>query len=179
MTKREIQQQLQDNYFRFIKQINDLSDSDFLRSYNDKWTAGQQLDHIIKSVAPVNLALILPGFLLSIYFGKANRPSKSYEALVEKYKLKLEAGGRASSPFIPKGVSLNDREKLSKKLEALTLSLVKRVNTFSEEKLDLLILPHPLLGKLTLREMLYFTICHVKHHEKQTMQNLANSNIHS
>jgi hypothetical protein len=38
--------------------------------------------------------------------------------------------------------------------------------------LDLLILPHPLLGKLTLREMLYFTLYHVEHHEKQVLENL-------
>jgi len=44
---------------------------------------------------------------------------------------------------------------------------------FSEEDLDKLILPHPLLGKLTLREMMYFTIYHVQHHQRIVERNLA------
>jgi hypothetical protein len=45
--------------------------------------------------------------------------------------------------------------------------LARRVNRFSESELDQLLLPHPLLGKLTLREMVYFTIYHAHHHERQ------------
>ena len=30
--------------------------------------------------------------------------------------------------------------------------------------LDAVLLPHPLLGKLTVREMLFFTVYHVQHH---------------
>jgi hypothetical protein len=43
-------------------------------------------------------------------------------------------------------------------------TLNKRLKKYSEASLDELILPHPLLGKLTLREMLYFTIYHAGHH---------------
>jgi hypothetical protein len=69
MNKSEIRQRLQENHVRFIKQIADLSDQDFLRSTRGKWTAGQQLEHIVKSVRPVNLALIIPKFLLRLSFG--------------------------------------------------------------------------------------------------------------
>ena len=174
MNKSETLQQLRDNHARFIKLISGLSDSDFLHSNNGKWTAGQQLEHIVKSVRPVNLAFGLPLFLLKIVFGKANRASKSYDELVEKYHAKLAAGGKSSAPFIPKAVAQADREKLSKKLHALTNSLINRAESLSDNQLDIFILPHPLLGKLTLREMLYFTIYHVQHHEKQVMKNLEN-----
>lgn len=176
MTKGDIQQALRHNYSKFIKQINDLSDSNFLHSNNGKWTAGQQLDHIIKSVSPVNRALRLPSFFLRILFGKANRPSRGYDALVERYRQKLSEGGKAPAPFIPKPITVGDREDLSRQLHALINSLIERADSFSEEQLDTLILPHPLLGKITLREMLCFTIYHVQHHEKQVMQNLVNSN---
>jgi len=177
MKKSEIQQRLQENHHRFIKQIMDLPEADFLKSTNGKWTAGQQLDHLVKAVNPVNLALLLPGFLLKIVFGKANRASRSYDALVEKYQSKLAAGGKASAPFIPKPVAVGDREKLSKRLHALTASMVHRINSFSEAQLDTFILPHPLLGKLTFREMLYFTIYHAEHHEKQVLKNLENQPV--
>lgn len=40
------------------------------------------------------------------------------------------------------------------------------------DELDKYILPHPLLGKLTIREMMYFTIYHVEHHKKLTERGL-------
>ena len=42
--------------------------------------------------------------------------------------------------------------------------LIKRVQQYDENALDHYILPHPLLGKLTMREMLFFTIHHNFHH---------------
>ncbi|HEY3430804.1 MAG TPA: DinB family protein [Cyclobacteriaceae bacterium] len=172
MNKDEIQQQLLENYVRFIKQVSALPDAEFLYSNNGKWTAGQQLEHLMKSVRPVTLAFALPSFLMKLIFGKANRPSKTYDALVEKYQSKLATGGKSSAPFIPKAVSVGDKEKLAKQLLALVHSLATRTGKFSEEQLDVLILPHPLLGKLTFREMLFFTIYHVQHHEAQVLKNL-------
>jgi len=42
--------------------------------------------------------------------------------------------------------------------------LIKQINNWSEEKLDKCLIPHPLLGKLILREMLFFTNWHTQHH---------------
>lgn len=168
----ELQQRLKESHAHFIATLQRVSDIDFSKSVNQKWTAGQQLDHIIKSVAPVNQAFSIPEFVLKLSFGKANRPSRTYDQLVEKYRRKLTEGGRARGRFIPAPVSASQRVALINKLEKLTASLSKRIEGFSEEQLDLLILPHPLLGKLTLREMVYFTIYHVGHHEKQVAENL-------
>lgn len=168
----ELQQKLKESHVRFIGTINRVADGDFTKSVNQKWTAGQQLDHIIKSVAPVNLALALPAFVLRMSFGKANRPSRTYDQLVEKYRGKLNEGGRAPGRFVPASISISQRAALTSKLEKLVASLSARIEGFSEDQLDLLILPHPLLGKLTVREMVYFTIYHAGHHEKQVIDNL-------
>jgi hypothetical protein len=172
MNKDEILHRLHFSHARFINQITVLPDSVYVRSINSKLTPGQQLEHIIKSVSPVNLAFGLPGFLLRILFGKANRPSRTYEELVEKYHAKLATGYKAPTAFVPKPISVHYRERLPKKLRALVYSVMYRGDSFSEKQLDTLLLPHPLLGKLTLREMLYFTIYHAEHHEKQVLQNL-------
>lgn len=168
----ELQQKLKESHGQFIRTIQNVSDADFTKSVNDKWTSGQQLDHIIKSIAPVNMTFALPKVMLKMMFGKANRPSRSYDQLVEKYHRKLLAGGRAPGRFIPTSVTAQQRDKLNKKLLKLTLSLTDRLENFSEGQLDLLLLPHPLLGKLTLREMIFFTIYHAGHHEKQVIDNL-------
>jgi hypothetical protein len=44
--------------------------------------------------------------------------------------------------------------------------LVNNLHKWSEKNLDNTAVPHPLIGKLTLRKMLYFTIYHMKHHLK-------------
>ena len=133
MTKQEIQTFLKTYHHDFLAYINKLNDEDFLFCPPHKWSAGQQLDHIYRSVQPLTLALFVPSWVLKLWMGKANRPSKSYEDLVSKYHQKLAEGG---------------------------------LEKYSESDLDLIILPHPLLGKITLREMMYFTIYHVQHHQK-------------
>jgi len=50
--------------------------------------------------------------------------------------------------------------------------LFSKLDKFTENELDRYILPHLLLGKLTLREMLFFTIYHIEHHEKLIKRNL-------
>ena len=37
-------------------------------------------------------------------------------------------------------------------------------NKWKDSQLDQYLAPHPLLGKLTLRELCYFTIYHTEHH---------------
>ncbi len=166
MNKSEIKQTLAHYHADFIQLIVSLPLQQADLSPDGKWSPIQLLEHIIKSVSPVVLAFALPGFLLKLIFGKANRPSKSYDALVEKYNSKLSAGGKAPPGFVPEKSPGKQRE-LGQKLRKKIDSLCGRMDSFSEEELDFLILPHPLLGKLTLREMLYFTIHHVQHHQKQ------------
>jgi hypothetical protein len=173
MTKSEIISLLSEKHTQFLATFPLLSEREFSTPARNKWSPAQQLDHIIRSVSPVVMAFGLPGFVLQWKFGKANWPSKTYEALVEKYHAKLAAGGKASAQFLPTAVSFQDREVAIAKVNALVQKLNKRVADKSEETLDKLILPHPLLGKLTFREMLYFTAYHAEHHEKATKKNLT------
>lgn len=164
MNKQQIISQLQKNYTDFTDYISSLREEDFLFTADSKWTAGQQAEHILRSIKPVKLAFTLPKFLLKLIFGKANRPSRTYEQLLDRYKEKLAEGGRASGRFIPQPVAFADKEKICKEILAVNNTLCKKVNDYTEEELENYILPHPLLGKLTLREMLYFNILHAEHH---------------
>ena len=164
MKKEELAILLQDNHAKFIQQMQGLNEVDFCYAPEGKWSAGQQLDHIVRSVSPVNMAMGLPKFIVKWKFGTANRPSKTFEGLVEKYNRKLQEGGKASGRFVPLPVSGHQKDDLIKQLNLLVASLSHKTTKHSEEALDKYILPHPLLGKLTLREMLYFTAYHVEHH---------------
>jgi hypothetical protein len=174
MKKEELSALLQRNYTQFIQLIAEISNADFCYAPEGKWSAGQQLDHLVKSVSPVNMAMGLPKFIPKLLFGTANRPSKSYEALVEKYALKLKEGGRATGRFVPKTVTPTQKDDLTKQLSFLVKRLCRKTEKQTEEALDIFILPHPLLGKLTLREMLYFTAYHVEHHRQLVLRGLEN-----
>src|SRR5262249_1438543 len=64
-----------------------------------KWTAGQHILHLIQSTKPLLLALSLPACLLRFRFGKANRPSLNYEAMVARYHERLSQSNGIVSPF--------------------------------------------------------------------------------
>ncbi len=160
----QISAQLSESFQAFATSIKSIEATDFENMPDGKWSAGQHLDHLIKSVKPINQAFLLPKFLLKIIFGKANRPSLSYDELVGKYLSKLAAGGVATGAFVPPLIVSAQKEKLLKAYENQGIQLANTIKKWSEEELDTLIAPHPLLGKITIRELMYFTIYHTQHH---------------
>ena len=166
MNKELIKKNLIEKHSSFIDFVFSLTESDFSKCKDVKWTAGQQLEHIYLSVKPVRQILAFPKILLKIIWGSANRESKTYEELIQKYLQKLENGGLATGRFIK-------AEKIKIALNNEISELCSHLDNFTENDLDTYILPHPLLGKLTLRELFFFTIYHVQHHEELTKQNLA------
>lgn len=164
MNKESIISQLSLNHQLFISQILSLDEAAFNFSNEGKWNAGETLDHLHRAVAALSRALILPKQVFGLLFGKANRPSKNYEGLVAKYKGKLEEGGKAHGRYLPAKIEFRNRQKTADALQKAVDNICKRISAYSEAQLDQYILPHPLLGKITIREMLYFTIYHAEHH---------------
>ncbi|HQQ95846.1 MAG TPA: DinB family protein [Cyclobacteriaceae bacterium] len=161
----ELQQKLITRHQEFTDRILAIPDAQLHQRDPGKWNAIQLMDHIRISVKPVRLALQLPKFVLRV-FGTANRSSRSYEALVERYQTKLREGGKAPGRFVPSAQSASP-DRIARELIGLVKSISQSLESFTEAELDTYLLPHPLLGKLTLREMMYFTIYHVGHHEQQ------------
>ncbi len=172
MNKETIKKELTEKHKEFVDYINSLSDDDFLNTKNNqKWSAGQHLEHLYLSVRPVNLALFLPKFFMRLFFGKPAE-KRTYEQLVNDYQNVLKNGGKAGELYIPKSVSISNKQNLIINLTKIVVALNRKIDKISEEDLDKHILPHPLIGKTTIREMLYFTIYHVQHHQKAIKENL-------
>jgi DinB superfamily len=168
----EIQQKLIENHRLFTTYIQSLPDDVLEVSRNGKWSPGQHLDHIRRSIQPLAQGFRLPKWVIKMIFGRSNRPGRTYNELVNKYTKKLAEGGRASGRFIPKPVMKSEKNKIIDTLNKDLFSFTKNLSAFSESELDEIVLPHPLLGKLTIREMMYFTIYHVEHHLNLTRQNI-------
>ncbi|HQZ97400.1 MAG TPA: DinB family protein [Pyrinomonadaceae bacterium] len=173
MDRSTIINKLNENYSAFLDLIAEMPEAEFTFSPDGtKWTPGQQLDHLCRSVAPLNKGLKAPEFALIAMFGKADHASSSYDELVARYQSELAGGGSAPAPFRPEAILYNKKDELLADLRGQIERLSKSIEKYDEEKLDKLVLPHPLLGKLTIREMLYFTIYHGEHHRRHTEQNL-------
>lgn len=166
MNKQEIVDHLKANHQAFITCIQNLSESEYNFALEGKWNTGQTLDHLYRAVAAVSQAMSLPKFLFGMLFGRANRPSNDYDTLVAKYQAKLAAGSKASGRYLPNSISFTDQQKKESAMEEAVNRLCKSLDHYSEKQLDHYILPHPILGKITIREMLYFTIYHAEHHRK-------------
>ncbi len=146
----------------------------------DAWSPADNVRHLIKSTEPVTTALRLPRLVLKTSFGVADAPSASYGDLVTRYLEALANGGEAGKfaptpeppPIDPEAY----QRGLIERCRNAVGTLGDVVDGWSDPDLDRYRLPHPLLGKLTLREMLLFTIYHFAHHRqnvvKRTTENL-------
>lgn len=164
MTKQELKETLLKNHKDFTSFFNEIDAKRFEKKEDDKWSPGQNLEHIYLSVKPLAALKIAPKFFIKINYGKAKNGSRTYDETVSFYKSFLEKGGKATKGYIPKFVSFEKKEELIKKLNLKLNHVVGALNKFTEKDLDQLQLPHPIMGKLTMREMLYFTAYHVSHH---------------
>ncbi|CAL1516630.1 DinB family protein [Chitinophaga sp. MM2321] len=163
LNQHEIQSLLNKSFDNFVDFIRTLPDHRFTASPYGKWSAGQQLHHLIKAARPVSTAMSYPRFMLH-YFGAAKQPSRPYEAVVTQYQLLLAKGAKSTKAYQPGVVYLPQRPVLVQDFIKQKNKLEKCLLSWSENELDKYRLPHPLLGKITIREMLYFTAYHNQHH---------------
>lgn len=131
------------------------------------WSIAEEFEHIIKSASAVSSAMKVSPFILKWKFGKPNRPIRTYNAILTKYTTALASvDGRAvaPSPFrAQEGKALYKSEMLTHWNSTLA-KFDQRITKWSDKNLDKVLLPHPLLGKMMVREMLYFTQIHTEHH---------------
>jgi DinB superfamily len=171
-SREEIAAAMSANFTAFAGYVAVCDETSFTQMPEGKWSAGQHLEHLIRSSQPVYMAIGLPAFLLKLIFGKPNRNGRNFDGLVLRYKEKLSLGGAASGRFVPPAVPYSLQQQKVKLFLQLKDTLQKRVLALSDNKLDNCLLPHPLLGKISVREMLFFTVYHTQHHlqimQKQT-----------
>ena len=143
---------------------SETSEQAFFHKPPEKWSAAENLQHLILSTQPVIRALKLPKITLRT-FGKPNRPCRTYPELVKRYLERLEGVEVAApSAFLPKDTLKTDKDSLIKTWTELEGKLCHQIEKWSEDKLNKYLLPHPLLGKLLVREVLFFTVYHTYHH---------------
>ncbi|MBG7613322.1 DinB family protein [Polaribacter sp. BAL334] len=131
-----------------------------------KWTTSQHILHLVNSLQLLNNALSYPRFFLKYKFGLSNRPSRSYEEVVKKYQDKLVENLDKSIEFNKdlKSPLLKDKPRLMTRLQIQHKKLQYKTRKISDVNLDTLVIPHPLMGKMTVRELIMWAAYHTEHH---------------
>ena len=173
MTKDDIILLLDDKYTDLVNWLQNQPNDKWTTGPEGKWTMGQQALHLLQSIVPLNNALSLPKFILRLKFGKANRALRPYEEVVKRYHEKLEkAKGKtykgSENMRIP---SLKDKHYILDRLQVEQKKLQYKTKKLSNKQLDQLILPHPLMGKMPLRELIMWSAYHVEHHTETMKSN--------
>lgn len=166
MENKTITAQLKSNEDLLIALFDSVTPDFWVKKPDGKWSAGQHVIHLVQSTRPLLRALRMPNFLLKWRFGKSNRPSRSYEEVVKRYKEKLALSQGVVGPFslnMPESDHSQAQSWLSQ-LSQLNDSINKVTLGLKDMDMDTILLPHPLMGKMTLREILMWNAYHTLHH---------------
>ena len=168
MTKQEISSLLKNKHESLFNWLDNQSIDRWEKGPENKWTTGQQVLHLLQSAKQLNKALGIPKLILKYKFGKSNRIPRDYEAIVNRYNERLKAAkGRTFGPSqnmrIPNKI---EKVNLIKQLQLEHERLQSHLTKWKDNKLNSLLLPHPLMGKMPVREIIMWSAYHVEHHTK-------------
>ncbi|HEX6747618.1 MAG TPA: DinB family protein [Longimicrobium sp.] len=155
--------------------------ADFISRPGEAWSPAEHLRHLNRAVFAVGRAFSIPRMLLRVRFGRARAPSREYDELRDRYRALLAAGGRASGEFVPprEEVAADAVEPYRARILAHWAEANRKLRAglgrWSEAELERIRLPHPILGWLTAREMVFFTVYHAHHHVEAARRRLRDS----
>lgn len=164
MHKNEIISELRASHHAFWKTAISLPNPSV--SVNNKWSVAQNVEHITIALQRFSNYLMLPKSDIKSKFGCTDRPSASMETIVKVFRSALENGIQTTKTFAPQLVPETSIGKLVTQGKEALAALILNMETWTEDDLDLYYCPHPVLGKITVREVLYFTAYHVGHHHE-------------
>lgn len=173
MDKEAIVDLIEVKHSELISWLNQQPEDSWTEGPESKWTTGQQALHLLQSIKRLNDALSMPKFLLRYKFGKANRPVRDYNAIVQRYQERLEdaKGKTFKGSQNMKVPTLSEKVYILNRLQTEHKKLQYKTNKISDKNLDTLILPHPLMGKMPVREIIMWTAYHVEHHTETLKSN--------
>lgn len=170
-----------------LKRVNDQVEQEFNEipaeqffGQGEKWSPAERLLHLIKSSSAVSKGLKVPRTALSLLFGTSKSEGRKYDQLRAQYLKLLAAGARATAGFVPSvdpvpGNPEAEKNRMISKWKEVSTRLASVLQSWNEDDLDKYQLPHPLLGKLTAREMMFFAVFHNLHHLNSTNHSESNT----
>ncbi len=170
-TKAEIMSALQSSNQQMQSWFSAIPGAKYFIRRGEVWSAADNVDHVIKAIKPITLALKLPLIALHARFGKPSHASRTYDEICKVYQAEIAKGAKASGRFLPEEAPIGNNEEMKEtqlqKVSKVIEELISACEKWDEDALDHYQLPHPLIGNLTMREMLFFTVHHNLRHASQ------------
>ena len=168
MDKEAIAELIDEKHTQLIDWLYQQPEASWTDGPEGKWTTGQHALHLLQSIKPLNFALSMPKFFLKYKFGKANRPVREFDAIVKRYEERLEQakGATYKGSQNMKVPTISEKDYILNRLQTESKKLQYKTKKMSDKHLDSLILPHPLMGKMPVREIIMWTAHHVEHHNE-------------
>jgi hypothetical protein len=160
------------------KAVHDLTLDDFYSRYNKQWSVSDTVQHLSKSAQPVTFLLRCPKLYLWIKYGRMDeRPSRRFDQMVALYHKAL-ARGVPPDKYAPVLYEVpyaeEDAERFQKqdqrKWRRTSSAFQKAASKWDDYQMDRYQLPHPVLGIITAREMIMYTIFHTQQHIESALK---------
>ena len=178
MEKERIADLLEEKHQILFDWLKNQPDDNWEKGPKGKWTVGQQILHLVNSLQLLNNALSYPRFFLKYKFGTCNRETRDYNFIIKKYQQKLienKDRARIFNQNLKKPIH-KDRDRLITRLQIQSKKLQYKLQKISNVNLDTLVIPHPLMGKMTIREIIMWTAYHTEHHTQILIKQYVKKN---
>ena len=177
----DISQALESQHEQLRRALEELPIEEFVAPQALKWSPADHARHLHKSARPLVQALTAPRIVLWWRFGTRGGASGTYADVREAYRARL-AKGYGANRFAPSAVDIpNDalawRSEILDGWTATVRALSAAARRWRERALDRYQVPHPLLGKLSMREILFFTLYHNAHHLQLVAERRASGQV--
>lgn len=145
-----------------------IAPSAFVAPQGDRWSPAEHVRHLAKSAFAIATGVRMPRVVLWLRFGWPRARSRPFAQLVADYRAALAAGGQAGR-FAPSrqdadGDLAGYQQRVIAQWEAAHAAVASAARGWSEGAAEQAVITHPLIGALTLREMLMFQHYHEAHH---------------
>jgi hypothetical protein len=170
LTKTEINERLEETRHGLAATVNAMSANQFQHAVAG-WSADGYLKHLLLSVKPFVRVLEMGPAAVHQLFGTPEQSTRTYDDFVQVYQSRLAEGVRAESYDnvvpdsyrMPEGIT-DAQQHLVQTWHESHDRLTAALQQWTEDDLNQHQLPHPAIGLITVREMLYFTVHHNKLH---------------
>lgn len=148
----------------FARMVMPLTEAEFTRQQNGRWSVSDTGQHLYLSARPVLRLLAGPRDVFT-QWGNAKGPSRTQDSIRTLYHQVLKKGIKAPAALSPRPEDVPaDKATMLTRLTDTYLAIADQLADWSDEEMDRYQMPHPALGLLSVREMIYFIGIHTRHH---------------
>lgn len=167
--KSEIMTALQIQQLEIPAFLSSIQTKKFFDGSSEKWSVGHHIQHVTSAINRVGQGLLNAGVLPKREPATASR---DFATMRETYLETLRNTPFETLRQLGSRVTLEEREDLDAYKTQLISSFTSAIENFKtalenfdETNLEQLGMPHPVMGLLSSREMVFFTVFHNTHHQ--------------